>query len=271
MKLKILFVTQEIMPYLPETYLSNISRYLTQGIQEKKKEIRTFSPKYGCINERKYQLHEVIRLSGMNIIMDNTDFSLSIKVASVQASRIQFYFIDNDKLFSRKAQFSQDGKEFEDNYIRSNFFTLGVLETIKKLNWKPDIIHCHGWFTALFPFYIKKIMLNEPLFADCPKIIYSVYNDQFITPLNNTLKEKLLKASVIDSPELENLNEINWQNITKFAISNSDAIIFAEQNIDENIKKIVIDSKKILLHNINLDNYVNVYNEFYEKIHANTF
>lgn len=271
MKLKILFVTQEITPYLPETYISKISRFLTQGIQEKKKEIRTFSPKYGCINERKYQLHEVIRLSGMNLIMDDVDFSLSIKVAFVQAFRIQFYFIDNDKLFSRKAQFTQDDKEFEDNYLRSSFFTLGVLETIKKLNWKPDIIHCHGWLTALFPFYLKKVMQNEPLFADCPKVIYSVYNDQFKSPLNNILKEKLSKQTNIDSPELEYLNEISWQNLTKFAIANSNAIILAENNLDETIKKIVTENKKPFLDNIDEDDYVNVYNNFYDSIYENTY
>ena len=136
---KILYVCQEIMPYLPETELSSLSRRLVQAMQERGNEIRTFMPRYGCINERRNQLHEVIRLSGMNLIIDNDDHQLIIKVASIPSARIQIYFIDNDDYFARKATFTDEsGKEFEDNDERATFFARGVLETVKKLNWSPS-------------------------------------------------------------------------------------------------------------------------------------
>src|SRR5512138_1560307 len=155
---KVLFISQEITPYLGETKLSKIGRYLPQGIQERGKEIRTFMPRYGCINERRNQLHEVIRLSGMNLIIDDTDHPLIIKVASIQSARMQIYFIDNDDYFQRKGTVADDdGSEYADNDERCIFFARGVLETVKKLRWTPDIIHCHGWITALAPLYIKKV------------------------------------------------------------------------------------------------------------------
>ena len=143
---KILYVCQEIMPYLPETELSHLSRHLVQAMQERGNEIRTFMPRYGCINERRNQLHEVIRLSGMNLIIDDNDHQLIIKVASIPSARIQIYFIDNDDFFARKAVLTDaDGNEFEDNDERAIFFARGVLETVKKLNWSPNIVHCMGW------------------------------------------------------------------------------------------------------------------------------
>jgi len=149
---KILFISQEITPYLPESEMSKIGRYLPQGIQEKGREISTFMPKYGSINERRNQLHEVIRLSGMNLIIDDTDHPLIIKVASIQTARMQVYFIDNEDYFQRKAtNRDQKGKFFEDNDERAIFFARGVIETVKKLHWAPDIIHCQGWVTTLVP------------------------------------------------------------------------------------------------------------------------
>src|SRR3989339_2127568 len=156
-KTKVLYISQEITPYLPESKMSIIGRQLPQGIQEKGKEIRTFMPRYGCINERRNQLHEVIRLSGMNLIIDDTDHPLIIKVASIQAARMQVYFIDNEDYFQRKFVLQdKNGAFFKDNDERAIFFARGVLETVQKLRWSPDIIHCHGWFTALVPLYIKK-------------------------------------------------------------------------------------------------------------------
>ena len=150
---RVLFVNSEIMPFLPETPVSRIGRYLPQGIQERKKEIRAFMPRYGCINERKNQLHEVIRLSGMNIIIGEVDRPLVIKVASITSARIQVYFIDNDDYFRRKQlTYDTDGTFFEDNGQRAIFFARGVLETVKKLRWAPDIIHCQGWISHLVRF-----------------------------------------------------------------------------------------------------------------------
>jgi starch synthase len=189
-KTKILFVSQEIMPYLPETKMSKIGRNLPQGIQEKGREIRTFMPKYGCINERRNQLHEVIRLSGMNLIIDDTDHPLLIKVASIQSARMQVYFIDNEDFFQRKQTLTDtDGNHFKDNDERAIFFARGVLETVKKLRWSPDIVHCQGWITSLVPLYLKRAFNEDPLYANS-KVIYSVYDDEFPEPLNDSFKTK---------------------------------------------------------------------------------
>ena len=149
---KILYVCQEITPYLPETEASGLCRALTQAMQERGNEIRTFMPRYGCINERRHQLHEVIRLSGMNLIIDDNDHQLIIKVASIPAARVQSYFIDNDDYFSRKFVLTdEEGKAFPDNDERAIFFARGVLETVKKLRWTPTVVHCHGWFSSVIP------------------------------------------------------------------------------------------------------------------------
>ena len=162
---KVLFIAQEITPYLPESEIANVCRYLPQGVQERGREIRTFMPKYGNINERRNQLHEVIRLSGMNLIIDDTDHPLIIKVASIQAARMQVYFIDNEDYFQRKfITEDENGNSFDDNDERSIFFVRGVMETVKKLRRVPDIIHCHGWMTALAPLYIKKAYAEDPMF-----------------------------------------------------------------------------------------------------------
>ncbi len=195
---RVLFITQEITPYLPESLLANTCRYLPQAIQEKGKEIRTFMPKFGNINERRNQLHEVIRLSGMNLIIDDTDHPLIIKVASIQAARMQVYFIDNDDFFSRKNTImDDDGKEFLDNDERSIFYVRGVLETIKKLRWIPDVIHCHGWMTALTPLYIKTAFADDPCFKDA-KVVYSLYNDDFKQPFSDKFGSKLKLAGITD-------------------------------------------------------------------------
>ncbi|MFZ9455475.1 MAG: glycogen/starch synthase, partial [Bacteroidia bacterium] len=190
-KARVLFVSQDITPYLDETYIGKIARKLPQGIQERGKEIRTFMPRYGCINERRHQLHEVIRLSGINIIINDVDHPLIIKVASIPSARMQVYFIDNQEFFNRKAILCErnSNKYFEDNDERAMFFARGVAETVKKLGWQPDIIHCHGWFTSLLPLYIKKYYNDDPIFADS-KLVVSLYNDTFPKSLNKKLSQK---------------------------------------------------------------------------------
>ena len=171
---KVLFVTQEITPYVPETAMSLVGRYLPQAVQEDSHEIRTFMPRWGNINERRNQLHEVIRLSGMNLIIDDTDHPLIIKVASIQAARMQVYFIDNDDYFTKRLMgFDEDGKEYEDNGERAVFYARGVLETVQKLRWCPEVVHCHGWVSAFAPIYIKKTFCDEPSFSES-KIVFSV-------------------------------------------------------------------------------------------------
>ncbi len=268
MKLRVLFVTQEITPYLPETELSVISRYLPQGIQERGCEIRTFMPKFGSINERRNQLHEVIRLSGMNLVIDDTDHPLVIKVASIQPARMQVYFIDNDDFFSRKFGLSDKGKEFVDNDERAIFYSRGVVETVKKLGWSPDIIHCHGWFTALIPFFMKKLFYNEPIFENGFKTIYSVYDDKFSKPLDTNLPNKLIEKGIFPE-DVAHLIEPNWENLTKFAIDYSDGVIVGTNSLNENIASYVEQSKKPFLKYQNTENYVDKYHEFYGKLFNN--
>jgi starch synthase len=180
---KILYVTQEMLPFVPETDMALMGRFLPQAVQEKSREIRSFMPKWGIINERRNQLHEVIRLSGMNIVVDDTDHPLVIKVASIPAARMQIYFIDNDDFFSgRKMALEEDENEYGDNAERATFYARGVLETIKKLKWSPDIIHCLGWMSGLLPLYIKTAYAEEPSFRDC-KVVFTPSTQTLLSPV----------------------------------------------------------------------------------------
>ena len=264
-KKKILYISQEITPYLPESEMSETARYLPQGIQERGREIRTFTPRYGCVNERRNQLHEVIRLSGMNLVINDTDHPLIIKVASIQAARMQVYFIDNEDYFQRKFVVSDDeGNEFDDNDERAVFFARGVLETVIKLRWAPDIIHCHGWLTSLVPLYIKKYYYNDPLFRNS-KVVYSVYNDDFKKPLNSDFPEKI----ILDGITREDLNLLKvptFENISKFAVSYSDAVIKGSASINRDVEKYILDSSKLFLDYQPKDTFIDSYNEFYDKV-----
>ena len=188
---RVLYVSQEIQPFLPETEISGTVRKVSQGIKEAGKEIRIFMPRFGCINERRHQLHEVIRLSGMNLIINDADHPLIIKVASIQAAKMQVYFIDNEEYFKRKAVFGNDEEKFfADNDERSIFFCRGVVETVKKLGWIPDVIHCNGWMSGVLPLYLKKFYNDDPHFADA-KVVYSVYNTDFKGSLDKGMVKKL--------------------------------------------------------------------------------
>jgi len=262
---KVLFISQEITPYLAENRLSKIGRYLPQGIQERGKEIRTFMPRYGCINERRNQLHEVIRLSGMNLIIDDTDHPLIIKVASIQSARMQVYFIDNDDYFQRKHIISDaSGREFEDNDERALFFARGVIETVKKLRWAPDIVHCHGWMTALVPVYLKNIYNDDPLIHNY-KIIYSIYNNDFDTPFRSTFADKL-RFDGIDGENLKMIKKPDFVNISKLAIKYSDGIIIGSEEINNDLTKYLEMVNKPLLKFQDESKYIDAYNDFYDKI-----
>lgn len=228
---KVLFVCSEIFPYLPESPVSLAGRYLPQCIQEQKREIRSFMPRYGCINERKNQLHEVIRLSGMNIIINDLDRPLIIKVASISAARMQVYFIDNDDYFRRKSVYTDaSGKEFEDNDERAIFFARGVLETVKKLRWAPDIIHCQGWMSHLVPVYLKKAYKDDPIFAES-KVVLSLFNDTPEEPFNKSFPEKISfgGATAQDVPFLKDPDGIN---LAKTALQYSDGVILCGKEMD---------------------------------------
>ena len=262
---KVLFISQEITPYLPENSMSSLCRNLPQGIQERGKQIRTFMPRFGNINERRNQLHEVIRLSGMNLIINDTDHPLIIKVASIQAARMQVYFIDNEDYFSRKNTISDDdGKEFDDNDERIIFFARGVLETTKKLRWAPNVVHCQGWFTALAPLYIKKALNDDPYFADA-KVVYSVFDNEFKTALSSDIKKKA-KVEGIKDTDLKILNPANFINLTKLAIDNSDGIIQGSEKINPEIENYIKNSGKPFLEYQPPEQYIDAYNKFYDSL-----
>jgi starch synthase len=264
-KKRILFVAQEITPYLDESRIGIIGRYLPQGIQEKGREIRTFMPRYGNINERRNQLHEVIRLSGMNLIIDDTDHPLIIKVASIQQARMQIYFIDNEDYFQRKATLrDKNGKFFEDNDERAIFFSRGVLETVKKLGWGPDIVHCHGWFSGLVPLYIKKAYKDNPLFAET-KVICSIYDDDFREEMSADFARKI-KVDGINNKDLAHYKKPTHVNIIKASIDYSDALILGSEKIQPEILDYVKKSGKPFLPYQDKDHYIGKFDEFYDKI-----
>lgn len=263
--IKVLYVSQEITPYLPESEMSVIGRNLPQAIQERGREIRTFMPKYGCINERRNQLHEVIRLSGMNIIIDDSDHPLIIKVASIQAARMQVYFIDNEDYFQRKYLFADDkGEFFDDNDERAIFFTRGVIETVRKLQWPPNIIHCHGWFSALMSLYIKRLYDDDPVFKNA-RVILSLYDNEFNKPLNKTFRKKLSMDGISES-DLKVVDEPSYLNYCKLAINMSDGIISGSPRIHPEVIAYAEKTGKLLLPYQSPESYVDAYSAFYDQV-----
>ena len=242
-KSKILYVTQEINPFLIESEISNFVRKVAQGVHESNKEIRIFMPRFGVINERRHQLHEVIRLSGMNLVINDLDMPLIIKVASIPKERMQVYFIDNEEYFKRRSLLHNDkGKLHADNDERMIFFTKGVIETVKKLNWSPDIIHLHGWFTALFPLYLNTYYKDEPIFADS-KIVTSIYKKDFIGVVSKKIKSKV-EFDLIPKEEIEVLSKSNFNNLIKLSIKHSDGIVSSSKETPNDLNEIIDESKK---------------------------
>lgn len=268
-KKKILYVTPAIFPYLEETYISSICRFLPQGIQERENEIRTFMPKYGCINERKNLLHEVIRLSGQNIIIEDTDHPLIIKVASLQTVRMQIYFIDSEDFFKRKQLFfDENGHFFDDNDSRILFFAKGVIETVRKLGWNPDIIHCHGWVTSLVPAFIKTTYKDNPLFQGT-KIVFSLYNDAFSDLFSPSFVKKL-KLTNIPVSALTHLKTPTYEALAKTAIDFSDAVVYGHSDISKTLMSYVDKKNMLSFHHPDGDNYVEKYDDFYDELMGNS-
>ncbi len=264
-KKRVLFVNQEIMPYLPESPMSKIGRFLPQKTQENGKEIRTFLPRYGLINERRNQLHEVIRLSGMNLIIDDIDHPLIIKVASIQQARMQVYFIDNEDFFHRKFKFyGKNNKFFDDNDERTVFFAKGVLETVKKLGWAPDLIHCHGWFSSLLPLYVRTAYKDNPIFSDA-KILFSLYDDDFPGKFKNGYQKKVLMKG-LENDDMGHYTEGDYVSLLKGAIDRSDALIVASPIINPEVMEYAKSSGKPMLDFVDEEEYFKAYNEFYDKI-----
>ena len=266
---RVLFVNSEIFPYLPESDIANIGRYLPQGIQERKKEIRSFMPRYGCINERKNQLHEVIRLSGMNIVINDVDRPLVIKVASISAARMQVYFIDNEDYFHRKSVYcDENGEFFKDNGERAIFFARGVLETVKKLRWAPDVIHCQGWISHVLPLYLKKAYIDDPIFSNS-KIVLSLYGDTPAAGFPADIKEKILYGGITEK-DVEILSDPSGINLAKLAASYSDGIILGSDKVSDEIISFCSEAGlPILNYNaeaIENGSYIEDYNSFYDNL-----
>ncbi|NOY38436.1 MAG: glycogen/starch synthase [Chlorobi bacterium] len=262
---KILFVSQEITPYLDENEMSRRGRVLPQEIQERGNEIRTFMPRFGVINERRNQLHEVIRLSGMNIIIDDTDHPLIIKVASIQAARMQVYFIENEDYFQRKHVLTDEkGKPFTDNDERAIFFARGVLETVKKLRWSPDIVYCQGWFSALLPLYLKRVYHDDPIFTQS-KVVYSVYNDMFKGDFGDGFEEKFwLKG--IEKKDMDFVKKYDWNGIMQLALHHSDAVIYGNKDIPASIRDFVHKEEKPVLEYQEDQNFADAYASFFKDV-----
>ncbi len=264
-KARVLFISSEIIPYLEPSEQSTIARFLPQGIQERGKEIRTFMPRFGSINERRHQLHEVIRLSGMNLIINDSDHPLIIKVASIQAARMQVYFIDNEEYFQRKNVFHDDDEKFHtDNDDRTIFFCRGVLETVKKLGWAPDIIHCHGWMTSLIPFFIKTSYKDDPMFHNS-KVVYSLYNDEFKESFQTDYWKKMAMDG-LGTDEIKDLKNPDYVGISTTAMKFADAVVVGTPNLNSLVSKELKKLTKPVLNYQSPEEYIEAYDNFYDEV-----
>jgi starch synthase len=262
---RILYVSSEVVPYLAENEVSLMSYDVPKMINDQGGQIRIFMPRYGNINERRHQLHEVIRLSGMNLVVNDLDMPLIIKVASIPKERIQVYFIDNDEYFKRKATFSdEDGVLYPDNDERAIFFAKGVVETVKKLNWVPDIIHVHGWMASLLPIYMKHYYKDEALFSET-KIVTSVYGQSFEGTLNSEMINKV-KFNNVPHDSIKELELPNYENLIIAAVNHSDGVIVASQNITPSLTKYIESSGKPFLPFASKDNFSEAYTNFYKAL-----
>ena len=260
---KILYVSSEVVPYLPENEISSMSFEIPKMINKQGGQIRIFMPRYGNINERRHQLHEVIRLSGINLVIDDLDMPLIIKVASIPKERIQVYFIDNEEYFPTKQIFHDlEGDFMSNNDERMMFYCKGVIETVRKLGWAPDIIHCQGWFSSLVPMYIKKLYHEDPLFENV-KIFYSVFENSFEGMLSNSLAEKLLYEK-LEEQDVSGVIKSTINDLHRFAIDYSDAVVQASAHINEDILSYINSSGKMFMPYPGSDDYVDAYQEFYD-------
>lgn len=266
---RILFVSQEIYPFLDqETPIRLLNRKLPEWFHASGCETRTFMPKFGDINERRNQLHEVIRLSGMNIIISEADHPLLIKVASIQAARIQIYFIDNDDYFyRRKGVVDTNGEEYKDNDERSIFFARGVLESVKKLRWTPNVVHCSGWMSALTPLFLKKLYADTPFFKDT-KVILSLDDQEYTTPFSSKFSNKILGGGILNS-DIRTIADlpVGYEDLMRLAIDYSDAIVLASENVNQRLLNYAQNSGKPILSYVGEDKqaYIDFYNSLLGK------
>ena len=263
-KKRVLFVTQEMSPYTTLSQISDTVNKLAPYAYNKGYEVRVLMPKFGTINERRHRLHEVVRLSGMNIIVDDDDFPLIIKVASLPGSRMQVYFLDNEEFFKRKLIFNdKDDKPFADNPERMIFFCKGVMETVKKFGWPPDIIHCHGWMSGLVPLYFDKIYRDNPIFENS-KMLFSAYDHTY----EDTFEQSFISKACINDLEEEDLASYSVDGkirLNEGAIKHSDGIIKGSTSLNDSVSKAIEDSGKPVLENLEGDELLTSTLEFYSS------
>lgn len=266
-KKRVLIVTHEMKPYNIFSEAATIANQLPVYLQEKGMEIRVLMPRFGTINERRHRLHEVVRLSGMNIIIDDDDNPLIIKVASLPGARLQVYFLDNEDYFKRKTVFTDEtGKFYEDNHERMVFFCKGVMETVKKFGWPPDIIHCHDWMSSLIPMYLKTVYKKDPVFHNA-KSIYSVYDNSF----KETLHKDFVKKALIQKDMIKEADILPYKKGTNTAlnvggVTSADAIIMAGKKLDPAVKTAIKSFKKKPKLEHDSDNYLATYLDFYKSL-----
>ncbi len=267
---KILYICQEVDPYVANSTESMRCKELLQAMHERRGEIRTFMPRYGVINDRRNQLHEVIRLSGMNLIIDDTDHQLIIKVASIPSARIQVYFIDNEDYFSRRSLLcDESGAPHADNDERALFFARGVLETVKKLRWEPTVIHCQGWFSALAALYLRYTFHDDPIFANV-KVVVALDGGEFEGSLDGGFADRLRSEGIGDE-ELQILSEPTYENYCRFVLSYADGIVLSRDGQNAEVEKIALALDKPIMRSFvptetEVGEYYDNYAEFYEKI-----
>ena len=264
---KVLYISQEISPYLPATKMAELGKSIPQGIQDSKFEVRTFMPKYGCINERRNQLHEVIRLSGMNLIIDDTDHPLIIKVATLQPARMQIYFIDNEDYFQHHVATDLEIRQNpEDNDERIMFYVRGVVETVKKLRWVPEVVHCSGWISALAPIYLKKIYNEDPSFSGA-KVAYAIFDETFEGTLDERFFEKMKMDGFLEEDlEIINNGPVDYITLNKLAIKYSDGIIQASPSINPELVEYAKSLGKQFMEYPGDENYIDAYAQFYKSL-----
>lgn len=259
---KILYISSEVVPYLPHSELANLAFEIPKMVNDRGGQTRIFIPKYGLINERRHQLHEVIRLSGLNMVVNDIDMPLIIKVASIPKERMQVYFIDNEDYFKGRGLYAnEDGKLYDDNEERAIFFAKGVIETVKKLNWSPDIIHVQGWIASLVPLYCKYYYKDEPLLANT-KVVTSFFSPPFEAKLNGDLFAKI-KFDGIEEQHMELLKQPSIDNMFCAAVQHSDGIILASDDVNDNVKKAIFSSTIPVLELTKEEDILNAHENFY--------
>ncbi|MFM7566319.1 MAG: glycogen/starch synthase [Flavobacteriales bacterium] len=264
-KKRVLFISQEIFPFLPKSEISSFTRRISQSTQEEGKEIRVFMPRFGVINERRHQLHEVIRLSGLNLSIDDQVHPLIIKVASVSAARMQVYFIDNDDFFKRKHLLTDEqGNDFKDNDERAMFFVRGTLETVKKLGWQPDLIHCNGWFAGMMALYIKHVYKKDPHFKDT-KVVYNLFNEGMNRALDPRFSEKL-KLDGFPKAVVEKAKDTRLASITQLIVDHCDGLTVAEPTLSDALQKIYDEAPIHKLPFMEEDKEAKMFSSFFDQV-----